>query len=257
MELPDDLGRVLQGIASMGVITGAGVSAESGIRTYRGSGGLYDDEEEGERTVEALSGPTLRRDPDRTWRVVAELARRSVAARPNPGHEALAAMEASLERFVLLTQNVDGLHRAAGSRNVIDIHGDVLDTRCMACDAPGRLTPEVLRGLQVAPTCEACGGTLRPDAVLFGEMLPGEKLARIQREFYDDPPDLVLIAGTTAVFPYIAEPVVFAARAGRLTIEVNPEPTMLSDLVHWSLRAPAGEVLPRIAAAITSQAPSA
>jgi NAD-dependent deacetylase len=252
MELPEDLLDVLRSIRSMGVITGAGVSAESGIQTYRGKGGLYDDEEEGDRTVEALSGPTLRRDPDRTWRVVAELARRSVAARPNPAHEAFAALEEHLERFVLLTQNVDGLHRAAGSKNIIDIHGDVLDTRCMQCDATDRLTPEALRGLDAAPRCDACNGTMRPDAVLFGEMLPGHKLARIQREFYDDPPDVVLIAGTTAVFPYIAEPVVHAARMGRPTIEVNPEPTMLSDLVRWWLQAPAGDAMPAVLDAVTS-----
>jgi len=249
--LPDDLREALRGVRSMGAITGAGVSAESGIPTYRGSGGLYDDPEEGDRTVEALSGPTLRRDPDRTWHVVAELARRSVAARPNPGHEALARIEAALPRFVLLTQNVDGLHREAGSRNVIDIHGDVLDTRCMACGLTGRLTREELRELDAAPSCPACDGTLRPDAVLFGEMLPAAKVASMQAAFYDDPPELVLIAGTTAVFPYIADPVAHAARSGRLTVEVNPEPTFVSDAVRWSIRGTAGTVLPAIAAELT------
>ncbi len=250
--LPDDLREALRGVRTMGAITGAGVSAESGIQTYRGKGGLYDDPAEGDRTVDALSGPTLRRDPDRTWHVVAELARRSVAARPNPGHEALARIEDALPRFVLLTQNVDGLHRAAGSRNVIDIHGDVLDTRCMTCDATGRLTPAALRELDAAPACESCGGTLRPDAVLFGEMLPPAKVARMQAAFYDDPPDLVVIAGTTAVFPYIAEPVVWAAQNGRLTIEVNPEPTFVSEAVGWSLRGTAGGLLPEIADVLTS-----
>jgi len=235
--LPSDLVDTLRGIRSMGVITGAGVSAESGIQTYRGKGGLYDDEEEGQRTVEALSGPTLRTDPDRTWRVVAELARRSVDAAPNAAHRA-----------------VDGLHRMAGTRNLIDIHGDVLDTRCMQCAHRGRLTPEEVRPLQAAPTCPDCGGILRPDAVLFGEMLPTEKLRRLQEEMFERMPDLVLIAGTTAVFPYIAEPVLVAARTGRPTVEVNPESTPISEHVRWSLRGAAGTWLPLVAEVITSAA---
>ena len=253
MELPADLVDVLRGITSMGVITGAGLSAESGIPTYRGKGGLYDDEAEGDRTVEALSAPTLHADPDRTWRVVAELARRSVAAEPNPGHRALVAIEEALERFILLTQNVDGLHRAAGTREIIEIHGDVLDTRCMGCPQRGRLDAETLRGLERAPRCPSCGGVLRPDAVLFGEMLPTEKIHRLHEAFLADTPDLVLIAGTTAVFPYIVEPVLHAARRGLPTVEVNPEATDVSSVVGWSLRGPAGAVLPAIAAAITSR----
>ena len=253
LALPGDLLAALAGVRSVGVITGAGVSAESGIPTYRGAGGLYDDEEEGDRTVEALSGPTLRRDPDRTWRVVADLARRSVAARPNPAHEALVRIENHVERFTLLTQNVDGLHRLAGSRSVIDIHGDVLDVRCMACDARDRLTPEALRSLHGAPRCAACGEVQRPDAVLFGEMLPAQKVARMSAAFLERPPDLVVVAGTTAMFPYIAEPVVHAARGGRLTVEVNPEPTFVTEVVRWSLRASAGDALPALADALISR----
>ena len=252
LELPDDLLAALRGLRSMGIITGAGVSAESGIPTYRGSGGLYDDEEEGDATVEALSVSTLNHDPARTWRVVAELARRSVGAVPNPAHEAIVRIEERLERFVLLTQNVDGLHRLAGSGNVIDIHGDVLDTRCRDCDLRGRFTPGEVRALQGTPLCPACGGVLRPDAVLFGEMLPEEKIRRLHAEFYEDPPDLVLIAGTTAIFPYIMEPVIVAGRMARYTVEVNPEPTVVSGHVRWSLRGKAGEVLPLIAEAIIS-----
>lgn len=250
--LPADLLDALEGITSMGVITGAGVSAESGIQTYRGQGGLYDDEEEGTATVEALSASTLHQDPDRTWRVVVELARKAVEASPNPAHHAIARLEQNLARFVLLTQNVDGLHKLAGSCNVIDIHGDVLDTRCMDCGQLGRFTPDEVRTLESTPLCPSCGGVLRPNAVLFGEMLPEPKVRRLHAEFYEDPPDLVLIAGTTAIFPYIAEPVLVAGRAGRLTLEVNPEPTMVSEHVRWSLRGRAGDVIPRIAERITA-----
>jgi len=231
------------------VITGAGISAESGIPTYRGVGGIYDDPEAGDRTVEALSGSTLHRDPDRTWRAVSALARASVAAEPNGGHRAIVQIEKAVDRFVLLTQNVDGLHRIAGSENVIDIHGDVLATRCVQCDATGRLTPEEVRKIEGTPTC-ACGGNLRPDAVLFGEMLPKRKVFQMEQAFYREPPDLILVVGTSALFPYIADPVLVAARAGRLTVEVNPEATSLSNVVRFSLRGRAGDLVPRIADAL-------
>jgi NAD-dependent deacetylase len=248
MRLPDQLYDRLAKVRSAGVITGAGVSAESGIATYRGEGGIYDDPAEGDRTVVALSGSTLRSDPDRTWRVVAALARASRGAKPNAAHVAIVEVERKLPSFVLLTQNVDGLHQLAGSKNVIDIHGSVRETLCMNCSASGTL--ESLEAISAAPRCPSCDGVLRPNAVLFGEMLPETKLRRIYDEFHLEPPDLVLVAGTTAMFPYIAEPVFVARSAGRLTVEVNPEPTLLSDVVDFSIRGRAGEVLPEIAGAL-------
>jgi NAD-dependent deacetylase len=248
MQLPAALVERLADVRSVGVITGAGVSAESGIATYRGKGGLYDDPEQGERTVAALTGEALRSDPDRTWRVLADLARASRGAVPNAAHHALVEIEAKVERFVLLTQNVDGLHQLAGSRNVIDIHGNVRNTRCLECGA--RKVLETLEGLDGAPRCANCGGVLRPDVVLFGEMLPPAKVARMHAELASAPPDLLIAAGTTALFPYIAEPVVAAALMGTLTIEVNPESTLLTDEVTFSLRARAAEALPLLAASI-------
>lgn len=250
VSLPPQLVVALAGVRSAGAITGAGISAESGIPTYRGVGGIYDDPDEGNRTVEALSGPTLVRDPDRTWRAVAALARHTLNAQPNAAHRAMVRMEQVLDRFVVLTQNVDGLHRQAGSRNVIDIHGDVLATRCMSCDVRTRLTRSELAELDATPPCPDCKGQLRPDAVLFEEMLDPRKVLQLQEAFYREPPDLVLVVGTSAMFPYIAEPVYAAAQSGRLTIEVNPEPTPLSDVVGVSLRGAAGLYVPLIAAAL-------
>jgi NAD-dependent deacetylase len=246
LALPPDLRERLRSVRSVGVITGAGVSAESGIPTYRGKGGIYDDPEEGDRTVEALSGSTLRSDPDRTWRAVARLAAASVAARPNAAHVAIAAIERKVTRFVLLTQNVDGLHQLAGSRNVIDIHGSVFATRCMGCGAEGSLDRKRLPNLVRAPRCDCCSGVVRPDAVLFEEMLPVEKIRRIDDEFHRHVPDLVIAAGTTAYFPYIAEPVLHARRCGKLTVEVNPEPTLLTPHVGHALRGPAGGYFPLV-----------
>jgi NAD-dependent deacetylase len=245
--LPAGLREAVRGLSSLGVITGAGISAESGIPTYRGRGGLYDDPAEGDRTIEALSGSTLLYDPDRTWRTIADLARRSLGALPNPAHHALVRLEAGLERFVLLTQNVDGLHEAAGSRNVIDLHGNVRRTLCQVCGAKGRIEREEAARLERAPACPACGGVLRPDVVLFEETLPEDKVARFVQEFYATPPDALLVVGTSAAFSYIVEPIAWAAAQGRLTIEVNPEASDLSSFFSFSVRARAGEAVPRLA----------
>ena len=245
--LPPALLEALRRVRSVGVITGAGVSAESGVPTYRGRGGIY---EEDEGAIEALTGSPLRADPDRTWRAVGQLARKAAGARPNAAHFAIVEIERKVERFALLTQNVDGLHQLAGSRNVIDIHGSITRTLCLRCGAPGELSPEALRAIEAAPRCAGCGGTLRPAAVLFGEYLPEEKVERLRREIHEDPPGLVLVVGTSGLFPYITEPVLVARRAGRLTVEVNPEPTVLSQVVDWFLQGTATALLPAIARAI-------
>jgi NAD-dependent deacetylase len=141
---------------------------------------------------------------------------------------------------------VDGLHHAAGSRNVIDIHGDVLDTLCLSCGRQGRIERETLAALQRAPRCVECAGVLRPHVVLFGEMLPPEKLRRIHDDFYRDVPDLVLVVGTSGLFAYIVEPVHVAVAAGRLTVEINPEPTTTSSIVDFSLLGEADVYVPLI-----------
>jgi NAD-dependent deacetylase len=250
MELPSDLVARLGRVRRLGVITGAGISAESGIPTYRGIGGVYADPDKGDDLIEALSGTTLETDPDRTWRALAEMAAHAKGARPNAGHAALAAMEERVPEFVLLTQNVDDLHLAAGSRNVIRIHGSIRDARCLLCGSIATLDPILLATLESAPSCHSCGGAMRPGAVLFGEMLPHDAVARMHAEFEARPPDAILVVGTTALFPYIIAPVVEAARGGRLTIEVNPGKTQLSPVVGYHLERAAGEVLPVIADAL-------
>lgn len=246
-EISESLLEAVRRAGSLGVVTGAGISAASGIPTYRGQGGIYDDPEEGDRTVEALSGPTLRRDPDRTWNAVRNLALASRAAAPNPGHDAIVQLEDRVARFVLLTQNVDGLHEVAGSRNVIDIHGNLRRTICQECGVIGD-EPD-WQDLQGAPRC-ACGGVLRPDVVLFEEMLPPDKVQRLYAELVSDPPDVVIAVGTTAMFPYICEPVHAARLAGGTTVEVNPERTALSDVVDHRLVGNADVVLPALVAAL-------
>lgn len=247
MDLDSDLFKAvyaaLRHIHSIGVITGAGISADSGIPTYRGEGGIYRDPQEGQRTIEALSIETLMSEPARTWGVLDALRQRAAASGPNAAHHAIAEIERITSRFALLTQNVDGLHQAAGSRNMIDIHGDAHRMRCVDCDRV-EAVPE--KKEDIVPKC-SCGGWFRPDVVLFGELLPIDKVAQLQREFVHHIPDLVLIIGTTAAFPYIAEPVVRAREQGHLTIEINPTATALTEIVDIALPYRAVDAVPLIA----------
>ncbi|MDF1564688.1 MAG: NAD-dependent protein deacylase [Deltaproteobacteria bacterium] len=214
-------------------ITGAGLSADAGLPTYRGVGGIYDSKntDHGIPIEVALSGPTFRRDPELTWRYIHEIEQACRGARPAFGHEYLARLEATHE-VVILTQNVDGLHHAAGSSRVIAIHGDLRALRCTACDWRERV--EDYAHLSPFPHCEACGAVLRPDVVLFEEMLPLDAVDALQTELARGF-DLILSVGTSAVFPYIAGPVMQAARAGRPTVEVNPTRTMISGVVSHRL----------------------
>ena len=243
--LPPALRQRLQRVRTVGVVTGAGISAESGVQTYRGRGGLYDDPTAGRQAVEALSAGMLARDPARTWEVVRQLARAAAEAQPNAAHLALVSLESRAASFVLLTQNVDGLHQRAGNSNVIEIHGNAFRVRCAACGD----VQQCGHGWESLPLC-GCGANLRPDVVLFGEMLPGDEVQRLRRSFYEHVPDLVLMVGTSALFPYIIEPMAVAQRAGRLTVEVNPEPSAATDYADFSLRTQATDAVPAIVAAI-------
>lgn len=252
--LPAALEAALAHVESVGVVTGAGISRAAGLRTYRGEGGVYEDPAEGERTVEALSGPTLRSDPDRTWEAVLRLARKAHGAEPGPAHRLLADLETRAagraEGFVLLTQNVDGLHARAGSRNVIEIHGNVFRTRCEGCRRVDALPRGLLAPGVPRPPCAACGGTLRPDVVLFGEALPRPELQRLHEGLRLRSPDLVVLAGTSALFPYVVEPALLARRREKVTVEVNPEPTEATEAVDHVLRGTAEEWLPVLFAAL-------
>ena len=223
-------------------ITGAGISAESGIPTYRGIGGLYNDIDtsEGIPIEDALSGEMLRRKPAVTWKYIHQIEAASRGAGFNRAHEVLSAFDERFERVWILTQNVDGFHRKAGSRNVIDIHGDVHSILCTSCDYRTRV--DDYTGLAPLPICPECDQPLRPDVVLFGELLPFEKAELMQREL-DRGFDVVFSIGTTSVFPYIVRPVLDAKLSGKATVEINPDTTMLSGEVDVHLPLGAGEAL--------------
>lgn len=226
-------------------ITGAGVSADSGLPTYRGIGGLYNAKvtDEGLPIEQALAGEIINERPELTWKYLAQIEKASRSATYNRAHEVIALMEAHFERLWILTQNVDGLHHRAGTQNVIDIHGDLHHLRCMQCSFWQAV--EDYSNLSFPPHCPQCNGILRPDVVLFGEMLPQEKLHVLYRELYEGF-DVVFTVGTTSVFPYIAEPVRMAAQRGTPTVEINPDTTCVSHLVDVRLSMRAATALDAI-----------
>jgi NAD-dependent deacetylase len=219
-------------------ITGAGISADSGLPTYRGIGGLYETEtlEEGVPIEIALSGHMMNVNPALCWKYIAQVEAACRGARHNRGHEVLAQLESVISRVWVVTQNVDGFHRDAGSTNLVEIHGnlrELLCTRCTRRDA----VPDY-SGLQIPPKCPDCDGLVRPDVVLFGEMLPRRMYAALAEGF-----DLVVSIGTMAAFPYIAQPVCEAAHAGVPTVEINPGQSEISDVVDLHIRAGARDTL--------------
>lgn len=243
-----DLARARRVLA----ITGAGLSADSGLPVYRGSGGLYEgrDTDEGVSIEEALSVAMLRRRPALTWQHLLQIARAAQAAVPNAGHQALAAMGRHFPRFTLLTQNVDGLHHAAGSHGLIEIHGDLRRLRCDTCGYECAMPPA--DALDGSPACPCCAATLRPGIVLFGEALPRVAVAALEMAL-EEGVDCVMVIGTSAGFPYIAGPVADAARRGLPTIEINPARSEVSYLVRHRLPLRAAEALPALWALIAPE----
>ena len=236
-------------------VTGAGMSAESGLPTYRGVTGLYNQgvTEDGMPIEDAISGPMLERRPAIAWKYIAQIEEACRGKQPNPGHFAIARLAEMFDVWVL-TQNVDGLHTAAGSKQVIEIHGNVKGIACTLCsfeaDVPsyqdlsynkqGESDPSTF------PKCPECGNLVRPKVVLFGEALDivggGENLDTLQAQMRQSF-DAVFSVGTTSVFPYIAAPVVMGARGGAFTVEINPGQTEVSDLVDVQVPLPAGGFL--------------
>lgn len=231
-------------------VTGAGISADSGLPTYRGVGGLYNDEatEDGLAIEDALSGECLAIRPEITWKYLAQIEHNCHGVAPNAAHRAIAELENRFE-VVVLTQNIDGLHLKAGSSNVIEIHGTLEERYCAHCGAEADAGDPA-----VPPRCTRCGEIVRPRVVLFGEMLPGTALDRLYAELARGF-DMVFVVGTTAVFPYIAEPVMRAVRMRVPTVEINPAQTCLTDSVRYYVAERAAVALPEITRAVAKDGP--
>ncbi len=223
-------------------ITGAGISADSGLPTYRGIGGLYNDRltEEGLPIEEALSGHMMARRPEITWRYIGQIESNCREAGPNAAHRLIAALEAEKPGLWVLTQNIDSLHRKAGSKNLIEIHGTVHRLLCTACDYAREV--EDCAGLALPPKCPECGRLVRPEVVLFGEMLPRQALEQLA-QVMEEGPDLVVSIGTTSVFPYIAHPMWWARQNGVAAVEINPGDTEVSMIASHRLKMGAAQAL--------------
>lgn len=240
--------EALRSARSVAVLTGAGISAESGLRTFRETmDGLWKDFDPMTlATPEAWAADAEKVSRWYDWRRLGCL-----EAEPNPGHLALAELERLLTArggtFTLLTQNVDRLHQKAGSRNVVELHGSIVQWRCTACGEKSTPAPAPLPAFPPAAPC--CGasrprGVLRPDVVWFGEMLPPEAIAAAEHAAATC--DLFFSIGTSAVVHPAAGFIVQAARRGASTVEINKDPTPISGLVRWSVMGKSGEVLPEL-----------
>ncbi len=237
-EIVSEAAALLRGARRVVAFTGAGVSAESGVATFRGAGGLW----EGVPVEEVASPEGFRADPVKVWRFYEERRRKVALVRPNPAHLTLARWQDRFETYTLATQNVDGLHQAAGARAVLELHGSLWRVRCTAC---GRERAELVVPLpELPPRCAACGAMERPAVVWFGEYLPLPVLEAAQAAA--ETCDVLVVVGTSAVVYPAAGLVAVAAEAGARVIEVNPEASALAHLADVTLRAPAGEALPLV-----------
>lgn len=249
-EQPIDAVRArIDAARSLFVLTGAGMSAESGIATFRDEGGLWaaHDPED----VATMAG--FRRDPSRVWRFYAARRAGALAAEPNPAHVALAELERRGVHVTIVTQNIDGLHGRAGSRRVVEVHGSLGRALCADCARPAP-SGTWEGAVDDVPACLRCGGRLRPDVVWFGEPLP---MIAVGRAFASlRACDLCFSIGTSAQVEPAASFAFVAVEAGAALVEVNPEPTSLSRHCHVRIRERAGAALPAIVAAAWPDAAS-
>lgn len=218
------------------VLTGAGISAESGVPTFRGKEGLWGKFRPEElATMDAfLENPTI------VWEWYNWRRRLLSEVQPNPGHYALVGLGELINETTLITQNVDGLHAEAGSKNILELHGNIRRNKCVRCNKDCYLEDEV--DPNDIPTCKYCGGKIRPDVVWFGEMLDPQV---IERAFAAaERADVFLSVGTSAVIHPAASLPVMASRSGAILIEINPEPTPISEMADFRFERLSGDFLP-------------
>ena len=228
---------------NVAALTGAGISIESGIPPFRGKGGLWERFD----PMEFAHIDALMRDPAKVWKVLVKEMKEIVdRAEPNDGHKGLAKLEARDKLKTIITQNVDGLHQAAGSTDVIEYHGTFAWQRCMDCSK--KYENRNVDVSEIPPRC-GCGGILRPDAVFFGEMIPTEAMRRSRQAATDC--DLMLVVGTSAVVQPAAMIPVIAKENGAKIVEINPERTPLTvEVSDYLIMGEAGEVMNNIVEAM-------
>lgn len=240
--IPPKLVSLLRVVSRVVVLTGAGVSQESGLRTFRDAQvGLW-----AQYRPEDLATPeAFQNTPRLVWDWYALRREKVKAVEPNPGHYALAEMARRVPDFTLITQNVDGLHQKAGNQNVIELHGNLQRVKCSVC---GRQAHEWDQAAEGVPSCNSCGGLLRPDVVWFGEALPRAALEAAILSTRSS--DVFFSMGTSGLVQPAAA-LAFAAKNNHsLVVEVNAEPTPLTEKTDFSLLGKAGEILPVLVRAV-------
>lgn len=227
-------------------ITGAGMSADSGLPTYRGIGGLYNDRltEEDMPIEVAISKTIMDSRPDITWHHLAQIEKACRNAKFNRGHEIIAKIEKLKPETWVLTQNIDGFHRAAGSKHLIEIHGCLYDLYCIECGFQKKVK-DYSELTDIPEICPQCKGLVRPKVVLFEEMLPEMAIYELYNQMTKGF-DVIFSIGTTSVFPYIKKPILKAKSWGALTVEINPSQTDVSDFVDIKLNTTAATTLEEI-----------
>ena len=234
--------ELIRNARSCAALTGAGISAESGIPTFRGEGGLWRQYD----PVKVASIEYFMADPSAYWKVSKSRGSLALAARPNGGHRALAALEAAGRLVAVATQNTDGLHQDAGSRNVIELHGSGRIVECLDCgNRESRSDVQARLEVEMPPRCPRCGGLfLKPTVVLFGEPLPQPAIQRAVGMARDA--DVMLVVGSSLVVYPAADLPLVALRSGAKLIILNAEPTPFDERATVVLRGKSGEILPEI-----------
>lgn len=236
VEVSDRLRDALRKAESVCVLTGAGVSAESGVPTFRGDDGLW----KKFRPEELANFASFMKNPDLVWEWYHYRRKLIHEVLPNAGHVALAAMQDIVPDFTLVTQNVDNLHSRAGSRNVVELHGNIMRNYCIECGLFAMESEQ--HTSDRVPRCEHCGGLLRPDVVWFGELLPQGAFQKAVEAAQRC--DLFLLVGTSGiVYPAASIPGI-AREIGAFVVEINPERTDLSPGMSETLLGPSGAILP-------------
>jgi NAD-dependent deacetylase len=238
MDIPKDLIEMFGKGKRVVVLTGAGVSKESGIPTFReAQTGLWAKY----NPMELATPQAFQRNPKLVWEWYQWRQDLISKANPNPGHFSLVKMEALIPNFVLITQNIDGLHKRAGSENIIELHGNIFRYRCFKEDV---IIDNLGDFSDVIPRCPYCGGYLRPDVVWFGEPLPSEALTKAMGAAQNT--EIFLSVGTSALVHPAASLPLIAMDHGAIVVEINPDETQITNRVHYSLQGPSGEILPQL-----------
>ncbi len=236
-KFPEQFQNVFKKSTRVVVLTGAGVSAESGMPTFRGEDGWWRN-----YRAEELATPTaFARDPKLVWEWY-DMRRKIITdCSPNPAHETIAEMEKYFEHFQLVTQNVDGLHNRAGNNNIIELHGNLWRVRCVEEGKTFEFHEVPLK--EIPPRCD-CGALIRPDVVWFGEALPHEAIERAFSVAQEC--DTLIVVGTSGIVQPAASLPILAKQNGAYLFEINLEPTPFTSIADFSIQGKAGEILPKI-----------